>query len=165
MDNKQIAIKIKQLAKENNTTIKKMAQDIGQGKNIINSLEKQNSSPSFDTICKIADYFGVSIDYIAGRRDEKTYTIQSNKSIYGDIGHIQKNVRQDELSNEVLENFNRLSFQDKSKVINLIAELNEVSDRNEEIKIVASPTRAKAPEVSQKSIEAVKKIMEEIEEE
>lgn len=70
MDNKQIANRLKELAKKNNTTISKMAQEIGQGKNIINSLEKQNSSPSLETISKIAEYFNVSIDYIAGREEK-----------------------------------------------------------------------------------------------
>ena len=85
MDNKQIANKIRELVRENNTTISKMAKDIGQGKNIINSLEKQNSSPSLETICKIADYFNVSIDYIAGREEKNNLPNNIDQSVKDSI--------------------------------------------------------------------------------
>lgn len=33
-------------------------------------LEKSKRSPSFEVLCALADYFGVSIDYLVGRTDK-----------------------------------------------------------------------------------------------
>ena len=38
----------------------------------ISSYELGKSNPSFDILCKYADYFRVSLDYIFGRTDTKT---------------------------------------------------------------------------------------------
>jgi transcriptional regulator with XRE-family HTH domain len=36
-------------------------------------LESGTNPPSVDTLCKIADYYGVSIDYLLGREDYSDY--------------------------------------------------------------------------------------------
>ena len=112
MDNKQIANKIRELVRENNTTISKMAKDIGQGKNIINSLEKQNSSPSLETICKIADYFNVSIDYIAGREEKKNLPNNIDQSVKDSIVEHNNPI----VSNETKEN-KEISLNDTQRAI------------------------------------------------
>ena len=139
----------------------------GISASLIGDYEKGNKFPEFKNLIKLADYFNVTLDYIAGREKEKTYNIQSNRSVYGDIGHVEKieQNQNDNLSNEMIKKFNQLTFENKVKIINMIARLSKQENQEKEIRIVASPTRAKVPEVSQESIEAVKKIMEEIEEE
>lgn len=112
MDNKQIANKIRELVRENNTTISKMAKDIGQGKNIINSLEKQNSSPSLETICKIADYFNVSIDYIAGREEKNNLPNNIDQSVKDSIVEHNNPI----VSNETKEN-KEISLNDTQRAI------------------------------------------------
>lgn len=166
MDNKQMASRLRELTKKNNTTIAKMARDIGQGKNILNSLEKQNSSPSIETVEKIADYFNVSIDYLIGRAEQPTkieqnisHSTLNDKSI--GINNVQ-NI-ENSLTKELINEFEKLSFKNKSYVMNIIAELNEPIDQN--FKMVASPSRPEPPKISKESIEEVKRLMQEIEDE
>lgn len=42
----------------------------GAGKNFVSNINK-GSDPSTDKVTKLADYFGVSTDYLLGRTDEK----------------------------------------------------------------------------------------------
>lgn len=56
---------IRSLCKKNNVTLKQLESDLGFGNKTIFSWEK--SSPSIDKVRMVADYFGVSIDYLIGR--------------------------------------------------------------------------------------------------
>lgn len=48
----------------------------------ISSWESERTSPSFDTLIAIADYFEVSIDYLIGRTDtDYTYIYTPDKSL------------------------------------------------------------------------------------
>ena len=58
--NEEIAITIKQLAKEHGVTVKQTLEDCNINRNFLNDLVKGNSSPSVDKISRIAEYFGVS---------------------------------------------------------------------------------------------------------
>lgn len=127
MDNKQIAYRIKKLAKENNTTIYKMSQEIGQGKNIINSLEQRNSSPSIEIIGKIADYFEVSIDYLVGREEKGNINIseiekmENNQIANRDI-NIEKGEKLEPLEIELLRSFRKCN---KKKQLEILGNFEE----------------------------------------
>ena len=54
--------RIKELCKTNNIPISKLEEELNFSSGYIYKLDK--SSPSIDKINKIADYFGVSIDYL-----------------------------------------------------------------------------------------------------
>jgi len=54
----------------NNVMAKDLASIIGISKQAISQYEKQLSTPSADILIAIADYFGVSLDYLTGRTDE-----------------------------------------------------------------------------------------------
>lgn len=41
------------------------------GRRIIFNYEKDEAQPTLDKLVKIADYFDVSLDYLAGRTDEQ----------------------------------------------------------------------------------------------
>lgn len=61
---------VKKLCKENNISISKMEKDIGISKGA--SYKWNNSKPSLKTINKIAEYFGVTVDYlITGEKEEE----------------------------------------------------------------------------------------------
>ena len=53
------------LCRKNNTTITKLERECGLANATIRRWE--NSSPSTENIGKVADYFGVSVDYLLGR--------------------------------------------------------------------------------------------------
>ena len=62
-----IVLRIKELCEQRNITIQRLETSLGFGKSTIKKWEE--SSPSADKIIKIADYFGVSTDYLLGVTD------------------------------------------------------------------------------------------------
>lgn len=59
--------RIKELCKKNGISINKLEESLGYSRNTIYSLKKQK--PNAERISEIADYFGVSTDYLLGRTD------------------------------------------------------------------------------------------------
>ncbi len=59
--------RIKELAKRRGLSINLLEEKLGYSKNTIYNLK--NSKPSTERISEIADYFGVSTDYLLGRTD------------------------------------------------------------------------------------------------
>lgn len=59
---------IKATAKEQNVSITTMLEEIGINKNTLSSMKSRGSWVSSDTLAKIADYLGVSVDYLLGRQ-------------------------------------------------------------------------------------------------
>jgi transcriptional regulator with XRE-family HTH domain len=73
--------RIQELAKKRDITLKELSLELGFSKNYLYSLKKQ--APSADKLSKIADYFGVSTDYLLGRSNDK-YDLSPQEKI--DIG-------------------------------------------------------------------------------
>ena len=61
--------KLNKLLFTNNVTRAKLIEDIGIGKNQIKYWETHQNTPNAETIKKIADYFGVTVDYLIGNED------------------------------------------------------------------------------------------------
>lgn len=59
------------LRKERKETQVQLADAIGITSRQLQTLEAGQSLPQFETLCAIADHFGVSLDYLAGRTDER----------------------------------------------------------------------------------------------
>lgn len=124
MINQQIAQRIKNKCKENKISVNQLTKDCGLGKSLIYDMETKNSSPSVDKIMIIADYLNCSVNYLLGIAEK------SDKNISGDNNGIQadkidsstinlaqpKNSSLDEMSKELLERFQSLSFDDKLDV-------------------------------------------------
>lgn len=64
--------KIKELCVKHGTTVQKLEDTLCIGNGVISRWDK--SSPKADNLEKIADYFGVSVDYLLGRTDDPTPT-------------------------------------------------------------------------------------------
>lgn len=107
-DTQNIAFVIKKTAKEKDISIKQLLDDCQLNINTISELSK-GKQISYLSFAKIADYLDVSVDYLLGREEnpEKKY---------------------DATINQAAEAFSKLSFSDKAKVMNLIAELSEKND-------------------------------------
>lgn len=56
------------LAKKQGKSLNRLAEDIGLSKNAM--YQWKTSSPKVDTLEKVADYFGVSVDYLLERTDK-----------------------------------------------------------------------------------------------
>ena len=67
MNNSQeIANVIKKTTKSQNISVRKMLSDLGLGVNLIGQLSK-GQAITYVNLAKIADYLGVSVDYLLGR--------------------------------------------------------------------------------------------------
>ena len=71
--NKTVSI-IKSTAKEQGVSISTMLTDIGINKNTLSSMSSRGSWVSSDTLAKIADYLGVSVDYLLCREQNEKST-------------------------------------------------------------------------------------------
>ena len=63
--------KLRSLRKERGETQAQVATAIGIGERHYQKLESGEHRPSLDTLIALADHFGVSMDYLAGRTDRR----------------------------------------------------------------------------------------------
>lgn len=64
--------RISDLRKERGLTQLDLAQKIGVTRSVISLYEIEKREPDTETLLKMADFFGVSTDYLLGRSDEKS---------------------------------------------------------------------------------------------
>lgn len=64
----EIAERIKQIARSQGVTVKNMLNETGLSVNTLQHMK--TSMPKTDTLALIADYLGVSVDYLIGRTEE-----------------------------------------------------------------------------------------------
>ena len=61
------------LRKERRLTQEEMARVIQKKRSTYSGYETEGKEPEFDTVCLLAEYFGVSTDYLLGYSDEKNH--------------------------------------------------------------------------------------------
>jgi len=71
--------RVKKLADKQGITIVELEEKVGFGRNSLYSWKKNN--PSSDKLAAVADFFGVSADYILGRTDTPTFTKKDEKDV------------------------------------------------------------------------------------
>lgn len=62
-------MRLNELLVERNTTMYRLARELGVSDNLVGYWCKAKNTPTLDKLIKIADYFDVSIDYLVGRSD------------------------------------------------------------------------------------------------
>lgn len=63
--------RIKELRTERKEPQVKVAEAVGITPRQYQRFEAGEQKPGFDNLCALADHFGVSLDYLAGRSDER----------------------------------------------------------------------------------------------
>ena len=63
--------RLRVLRKEKKETQKQLAAIIGVGYRQYQRYEHGEQKPGLDNLCALADHFGVTLDYLAGRTDER----------------------------------------------------------------------------------------------
>ena len=91
---------VNNLCKERKTTITRMAEDIGLS-NAAPTSWRKGSVPKLSTLEKIAEYFGVSVDYLRGKETKKAPTPKGERE-YSDLDLIEAVMRADEQTKEVI---------------------------------------------------------------
>lgn len=81
-NSKNIATRIKDLAKRKNIKLNDMFEKIGLGKNTMANFK--TSMPKADNLAKIADFLNCSVDYLLGRTESPNIDYKSIKSVRPD---------------------------------------------------------------------------------
>lgn len=71
--------RIKLLCEKHGTTVSKLESDLGFGANVV--YKWKVSDPSSGKLNRVADYFGVTVDYLLGNTDEDANEILKDESI------------------------------------------------------------------------------------
>lgn len=104
-----IAIKIKETAKQRNIQMGDLFENTGLSKGTLYSMTNGGSFPKSDNLIKIADYLNCSIDYLLDRSD---------------IIDCKKEISEKYSDQEILQKLKSLSDDDKEIIIGLIDRLN-----------------------------------------
>ena len=67
----KIGTRLKELRKERSETQVQVANAIGMGDRHYQRLENDDGLPGLEIFCALAEHFGVSMDYLAGRTDRR----------------------------------------------------------------------------------------------
>ena len=79
-------IKIKLLRKQHNLQQKLLAMELGVSQSVVSAWENGSKLPSFKNTVKIAEYFGVSTDYLLGKTNDPNSNSPTNKTTGQEIG-------------------------------------------------------------------------------
>ncbi|EPI24987.1 helix-turn-helix domain-containing protein [Enterococcus faecium] len=71
--------RVKDLAKKRNKNLKQVAEEIGLSENAF--YKWKNQSPKAETLQKVADYFGVTTDYLLGRTNTPQFTAKNERDV------------------------------------------------------------------------------------
>lgn len=88
---------------------------------------KNGATVNSNILMKLSEHFGVTVDYllgIEGKNSTNINTVNNSKIDNSTVIGINNGKQYDETTNQVAEEFSKLSFSDKVKVMSLIAELN-----------------------------------------
>ena len=72
-----------ELRKKNNKTQSDIARELSISRQAYSNYELGNREADYDTLNKLADYFGVSVDYLLGRIDDKIHDDKDDLTKYG----------------------------------------------------------------------------------
>ncbi len=104
----QFSERLKELRCEKGVTITQVARSCKVSIQCISSLEMGKRNPTGSTIAMLADYFGVSADYLLGRSDDFGYvTVQSSPTVPA-LAEDQK---------QLLDLYERMTHQQKIRAI------------------------------------------------
>lgn len=65
-------LRIRDVREDNDKTQAQMAEFLGCTQQSYSRYENQKAQMPYEVLCRLADYFGTSVDYLLGRTDEKT---------------------------------------------------------------------------------------------
>lgn len=106
--------KLKQLRKKRGITAEQFAQDIGVPLSTYTKWEFGSASPRYDKLLIIADYYGVSTDYLLGRTD---------KPESSDLSDILKEMQFDASTRAIICAFAELGEDQRTEFINTLKQL------------------------------------------
>lgn len=117
-------MQLKELREQRGISQTELANFLGVVRSTVCQYEKGNRMPDSNILCKLADYFNVSVDYLLGRADEQSFTPNTrNSHNYDEI--LSRTTPLNQLSSdehELIEKYRKLSPAYKMK-LNTYAEI------------------------------------------
>lgn len=104
--------RLKELRKNNNLTQEDIGNLCGVAKNTVSSWEKNINQPSFEILAKLAEYFGVTIDYLLNFTQDDVNEMEKLKQALKEAGMWDYNL-------------NDMSKEDFEKAMKIVAMLKE----------------------------------------
>ena len=104
-------MRIKELREEKKLSQTARAESVGTSQRNIGRWENGENEPTYSQLVKLADYFGVTIDYLVGREDDFGVVKIENLS---QISNDEK---------DLIRVYKSLSQEDKQKVLSMVKEL------------------------------------------
>lgn len=68
-------VRIRELRQAHNLTQVELANNLSVAKQTVSNWENDNIQPSIDMLVKIADFFGVTMDYLLGRSNDNSLDV------------------------------------------------------------------------------------------
>lgn len=78
---------IRRLRQERGLNQEELGHRVGASKQSVSNWENGNIAPSIDLLIRLADFFGVSTDYLLGRQNQRTLDVEGLSNIQ--TTHIQ----------------------------------------------------------------------------
>ena len=72
--------RLKELRKELGYTQREVGKHLGVGRTTISEYESGNIVPKQDNLVKLASFLGVSVDYLTGVSDDKTFNYENDEN-------------------------------------------------------------------------------------
>lgn len=131
MYNPQITVeKIKEMRIVKGISLAELNEACGLNKNTITVSANSKTGLSAKILSDVSNFLGCSVDYLLGRTVEPTGICQIDTKKIGNNSNVNKSSFSD-TDNELISEFKKLTFNDKVKVMSLIAELNEKNTKDE----------------------------------
>ena len=112
-------------------TMYELSQKTDIPQSLLSNYKNGKKKPALENIIKLADFFGVSTDYLLGRTDNPNASgnsvIQSSNIVNGNNGDhspltVTETEQQDEMTKELIKAFQSMSFTDKMEIMNAVLE-------------------------------------------
>ena len=109
-------IRLKELREERNMNMREAAKFLGKKYSTYVKHEKEEREPDSDDLIKYARAYGVSIDYLVGRTNEKTtiaISDEGNNDLFLDLSQLNEEQR------KLIQDILRLNHQQRSAVLSV----------------------------------------------
>jgi transcriptional regulator with XRE-family HTH domain len=84
MDAPGFANRLRSLREAKALSQEELARQLNMGRTTVAMYETGKREPDFETLRRLTDFFGVSTDYLLGRTDDRSSSLQEPRSLRGD---------------------------------------------------------------------------------
>jgi len=121
-----ITEKLKEIREKNALTMKEVAESVGLNPATYRNYESGRLEPNLTTLCKLADFYHVTADYLLGREDEKNTTIET----------LSREFNMTDLERNIVKKYLELSDEQRVCAMEFLKQVVETSNETLERKTV-----------------------------